>query len=44
MLKRMLETAKSQKELMLQHAAAYVQHSGYFAAYSINCNCMHKKA
>ena len=33
------------EKIMLQlHAAAYVQHSGYFAAYSINSNCMHKKA
>ena len=41
MLKRMLETAKSQKELMLQHAAAYVQHSGRFAAHSINLVSVH---
>ena len=35
----------SYEKIMLQlHAAAYVQHSGYFAAYSINSNCMHKKA
>jgi len=41
MLKRMLGTAKSQKNWMLQHAAACAQHIVCFAAHSINWDSMH---
>ena len=36
-----LETERIQQNLMLQHAAAFAQHSGHFAAHSINLNQMH---
>jgi hypothetical protein len=36
MLARMIETESIQKNMMLQHAAAFMQHSGRFAAHAIN--------
>jgi hypothetical protein len=37
----MLVIEKSSKSWMLQHAAAYAQHSGRFAAHSINLDSVH---
>ena len=33
--------SKKQKKWMLQHAAAYAQHNGHFAAQAINLDSMH---
>ena len=40
-LPRMSQTEKKQKNWMPQHAAEYAQHSGHFAAHSINLDSVH---